>query len=232
MYFSKLQLNPKASPKNLSRLMQKGNYGLHQAIWDVFEKDPDKERDFLYRLNLSSSTASLPEILLLSSQEPRVVGSLKTWLLQSKPFQPQIEEGERFAFSVRVNPVIRKTDAEGKKSDHDVIMDAKMDAKKAGSPASSRAELIRQASLEWLLKRAEGKGFELERQGEDGFCFQAEGYMQHKLFPRGRTSFQFSSVDLQGRLRVRDEELFRQCLFSGLGRARGFGCGLFMIRRV
>lgn len=42
----------------------------------------------------------------------------------------------------------------------------------------------------------------------------------------------FSSVDFTGELQITDAEKFRHTLFNGLGRAKAFGCGLLMVKRL
>jgi CRISPR system Cascade subunit CasE len=61
--------------------------------------------------------------------------------------------------------------------------------------------------------------------------FQAEGYQWHALSRKGRDAG-FSSVDFEGEIEVLDSELFTKALFDGIGPAKGFGCGLMLIRRV
>lgn len=92
-------------------------------------------------------------------------------------------------------------------------------------------ELIRdrmqQAQFEWLRKRGEQHGFVLE----SSMHLQATGYEWKPLPEKGRNAG-FSSVDFEGRLTVLDPERFIQMLNSGLGKARAFGCGLMLVRRV
>jgi len=61
--------------------------------------------------------------------------------------------------------------------------------------------------------------------------FQAEGYQWHAL-PRKGKDAGFSSVDFEGEIEVMDAELFTKALFDGIGPAKGFGCGLMLVRRV
>jgi len=61
--------------------------------------------------------------------------------------------------------------------------------------------------------------------------FQAEGYRWHALPKKGRSAG-FSSVDFDGEVEVTDQNLFVNALFAGIGPAKGFGCGLMLVRRV
>jgi len=88
-------------------------------------------------------------------------------------------------------------------------------------------------SLEhWLTQKGERHGFEVIQATEDERpVFSAEGYMQHRL-PRKGENVGYSSVDFEGKVRVTDAGKFRAALLLGIGRAKGFGCGLMLVRRV
>lgn len=99
--------------------------------------------------------------------------------------------------------------------------------------------------LDWALKAQMDKALETwfagkcERLGcamvRDDYKrrlrFQAEGYQWHAL-PRKGKDAGFSSVDFEGEIEVMDAELFTKALFDGIGPAKGFGCGLMLVRRV
>jgi CRISPR system Cascade subunit CasE len=84
----------------------------------------------------------------------------------------------------------------------------------------------------WLTRKGTANGFKLihdEKRG--GLRFQAEGYRWHALPQKGRTAG-FSSVDFEGLVEVTDPELFVNALYKGIGPAKGFGCGLMLVKRV
>lgn len=85
----------------------------------------------------------------------------------------------------------------------------------------------------WLTKQGETNyGFALLRSSQYGkLKFQAEGYMQHFLPKKGEKA-KFSSMDFEGQLIVTDAMKFKKALFKGIGPAKGFGCGLMLVRRV
>lgn len=83
----------------------------------------------------------------------------------------------------------------------------------------------------WFAGRCERLGFAMVRDGLKGLLkFQAEGYQWHALPKKGRDAG-FSSVDFEGEVEVVDAELFAKALFDGIGPAKGFGCGLMLVRR-
>lgn len=59
--------------------------------------------------------------------------------------------------------------------------------------------------------------------------FQWQAYQAHPLHQKGKHA-QFRSVDLQGKLVVHDPERMLDLIRSGIGAAKGFGCGLMLIK--
>ena len=85
-----------------------------------------------------------------------------------------------------------------------------------------------QALLEWWESRGKTLGFKYQ---PNAGGLQIDSYLQHRI--RGKkTGATFSSVDLSGRLIVEDPDVFLTQLNQGIGRAKAFGCGLMMIRRI
>ncbi|KEQ16233.1 type I-E CRISPR-associated protein Cas6/Cse3/CasE [Endozoicomonas numazuensis] len=80
------------------------------------------------------------------------------------------------------------------------------------------------AAVNWLEKKAEAGGFELEQT-------QATGYLWHSLSTvKQKRNAGYSSMDYQGVLRVTDTNTFVSQLNKGFGPAKRFGCGLMLIR--
>lgn len=91
----------------------------------------------------------------------------------------------------------------------------------------------RDSALEtWLIDRGKTHGFTVVRDGKRGLLkFQAEGYRWHSLPKKGRNAG-FSSVDFDGEIEVIDPTLLVEALFTGIGPAKAFGCGLMLVRRI
>ncbi len=84
----------------------------------------------------------------------------------------------------------------------------------------------------WLTERGKTHGFTVVRDDKRKLLrFQAEGYRWHALSKKGRTAG-FSSVDFEGEIEVSNPALFVEVLFSGIGPAKAFGCGLMLVRRI
>lgn len=231
MYLSRVRVaTGNLDARRASRLMAGDAYGNHQLLWKLFPEQD--ERPFLFRQELETDALhpdarprGLPLFYLLSSVEPVDVPGLLH--CQTKPFRPRLETGMRLGFHLRANPVVARK-AEGRKNSqhHDVLMDAKRAARaEEVTDARQVAQRMDRAALDWLDQRAE----------RAGFCLLAEpqlsAYQQHTLRRRGR-EIHFSSIDYQGALEVTDPERFRETLAGGLGRSKGFGCGLMLVRRL
>lgn len=225
MYFSRIELN-RSGPgvAQLLKKMSADDYRHHQFIWQLFEGA--EERDFIYR---REDTGNWPRYYAVSAREPS--DSYGLWTVETKPYSPKIEEGMALAFSLRVNPVVtRKTDS-GKRVRHDVVMDRKRQLGFKGLPKAERPALqaiMRDAGLDWLQSRAAKHGF-----GFQEGLVTVDGYEQHKSVKRnGNRSISFSTLDFGGLLTVTDRHAFEKALISGIGPAKGMGCGMLMVRRV
>ena len=83
-------------------------------------------------------------------------------------------------------------------------------------------DMIQQTCLEWLQVRAVAHGFKVENVSVDA-------YQQNIA---GAREIRFSTVNFSGELLVTDPERFQRVLFSGLGHAKAFGCGLLLVRNT
>lgn len=218
MYFSRVTLNRAAEPTRLAAVARADAYRAHQYLWELFPGDPEHKRDFLFRRN---DHGAWPEFYLVSARLPEDWDG--AWRIQHKAYQPQIAAGERLAFQLRANPVVTRS-GEGGRKRHDVIMDAKRRLDAAQRPPL--AALVQSEGFAWLDRRAADHGFAL-REAE----VQVDGYQRHELLRRGGR-VRFSSVDFTGLLTVTDPERFRDALYRGIGPAKGFGCGLLLVRRL
>ena len=223
MYISRIQV--KRGPE-LFRLTQSdirdSLYAAHQLLWKVFPRDADAERDFLFR---QEDRAGLPCFFVVSERWPMNDALFK---IESKDYAPQLEVGQRLAFSLTANPVVaRKVEGRKKSTKHDVWMDARKEAKNLGLSQDKWAAHCEAKTCQWLIDRSESLGFEIEEEQ-----FRVDGYYQHQFHRRKGKPIRFSSVDFNGLLTVVDPNRLRQTLFEGVGRSRAFGCGLMLVRRV
>jgi len=223
MYISRMMLNKSTVFKEIFA----SGYALHQAVWNLFTDGPDRNRDFLYRLD---AVGKMPLVYAVSARKPQDVKNV--WHIETKDYSPQIKTGMRLGFSVRVNPVRKK---EGKR--HDVVMDEKYKIRKyiVGDQKQKKQtqEIITEACGRWIEERAQRHGFNILKNGEGELTFRADDYQQvlfHKA--KGGNAVQYSTIDITGTLEVINEQSFTTMLLCGFGPAKGFGCGLMLARRL
>jgi len=224
MFISKVIL--KRGPSLFNLLKQKtgsDGYVVHQLLWGLFPNGGDKKRDFLFH---KDDRGSFPQFLLVSKTEPIERDGIS---VITKPYSPQLVDGQQLAFTLVANPVVSRK-VEGKKHSvkHDVWMDAKFQAKKRGLVGESLAAVCADASKSWLIRQGERCGFLLDRSG-----VAVDGYHQNRFYKRGKmASICHSSINYEGVLTVTESMKFIDMLFSGIGRSKSFGCGLMLVRRM
>lgn len=223
MYFSRAQLNPDAfRSAEFWQQVSANQYEAHRQIWSLFGDGPERKRDFLYRREEHKGP---PTFYLVSAREPRNESDI--WRIQTKTYSPALRPGQRLAFMLRANPVCRKKGDGDKQSRHDVVMEEKTRLKQVGAPAGEwppAAELIQKAGAAWLEKRSEANGFSVEH-------LLVDGYGQQR-FRKGQNDVRISTLDFSGVLTVTDPDLLSDALRKGVGPAKGFGCGLMLVRRL
>lgn len=226
MFFSRVTINAQsADPDELVKLVQGGAYTIHQILWRLFPENPNAKRDFLFRREDGDGG---PFFYMVSKRQPQPINGLIN--VESKPYNPQIQDGQQFAFSLRVNPVITKKTDTGKRVRHDVVMNAKHDLanSSSGEEAFSAGELQYIVGMQWLESRAKKIGFSFNPEQIRVF-----GYQQYQIkTPPSKKHIRFSALDFKGILTVADSNQFCQTLFSGVGPAKAFGCGLMLVRRI
>jgi len=219
MFFSRITLRADASNAAKFWSAFRSTYSLHQAVWNLFGDHADRRRDFLYHVK---EPAAPPTIYALSARRP--VDASGLWQLESKKFDPALHPGMELGFLLRANPVRTR---DGKR--HDVVMEEKQRLKAQGIPRDKwplEAEIIQEAGVRWMESRAEKGGFRIR-------SVRADGYRQHHFAKSGPGhSVSISTLDFTGVLEVMDPSRFQDALRGGFGPAKGFGCGLMLIRKV
>lgn len=219
MYFSRVTLKLNRLPYVMQQKMQNsGPYAIHQWLWQLF---PNQEkRCFLFReerIGKGYQYYLLSEIAPLTNHE--------LFLVETKPYQPKLTVGMKLIFSLRANPVVFKN---GKRSD--VMMNAKYQAKQQGLDNEIK---IRQneAAINWLIKQSEFRGFSLSTTDGQQLDCTVINYTQEQFIKKSNLKpITYSSVDYQGVLTVTDVDLFLNTIYQGVGKSKGFGCGLFLLK--
>jgi CRISPR system Cascade subunit CasE len=227
MYFSKLQLKRNdLDTQRLAAEVCQNSYRPHQLLWKVFATPSQTQRNFLYRQEDSNQW---PVFYVVSEHSPRHDETL--WDVHSKPYAPKLKQGQMLAFSLRANPVIARKDDHGNTRRHDIVMDLKKRIgyqQMADKDKPPLTELSQQAGIEWLARRSEARGFQF-----DPKAVRVDGYQQHQNFKRrAKHPIKYSTLDFTGVLTIQNPIEFEHTLFNGIGPAKGFGCGLLLVRRI
>jgi CRISPR system Cascade subunit CasE len=191
-------------------------YRDHALIWRLFPGD-GVARDFVFR-RLEDERS----FYVVSARPPQPDAGL--FQIQSKPYSPELERGERIRFDLRANPTVSLRKEDGRSRRHDVLMHAKRNA--AIEQAGQLAQALDDAGRGWLLKRAEQWGLSIR----DDSLLQ-NGYRQHRLRRKG-SNIEYSSLDYQGIAEVVDPIRLSTALLEGVGHSKGFGCGLLLVKRI
>lgn len=191
----------------------------HRLVWALFSDGPDRRRDFLWR------EESPGRFLALSTRPPNPLPDV--FDVETKEFAPMLATGDRLGFALRANPVVaRKAEGAARGRRHDVVMDA-LHAVPAGEARRlARPDKVVEAGRAWLMRQGAAHGF----QPED--AVGVDGYEVVRIPRAGGPALRFGRLDFEGILTVTDPPRFLAALAAGLGRARAFGCGLMLIRRV
>lgn len=220
MYFSKITLKPNVNTMDFIHNVCGNSYKEHQVLWKLFNDDPTAQRDFIYRYEPHNNN---PSYYIVSKREPRDLDSI--WDIRTKPYTPHLLAGQRFSFLLRVNPVKTK---DGKR--HDIVMYEKhridyKNLKEDKRPAHQA--VIEKAGSAWITSREKQYGFSV-----DEAAMVIDGYQTHVSSYKKGNKIRYSTLDYRGILTVTEVVGFEKVLMEGIGKAKAFGCGLMLIRRV
>ena len=191
----------------------------HGLIWSLFSDDPQKERDFLFRETREG------HFLIVSHNPPKFDDNI--WEIKTKPYQPSVQNGQRFGFALRVNPTKAiKIEGYEKSKRIDVLMHAK---KQNGGKLS--LEDREEIGLEWLAQKLAREGAKLEKEFSQILQYSNAKLLRKdpNLPPKERFAT-FSFIDVEGVLEVTDANLFQNTLLNGIGHGKAFGLGLLLLR--
>ncbi len=228
MYFSLITPAP-GQERDAAHEWARDAYEEHRWLWRFLPAPPGSPRNFVFRRR---DVEGLPRFYLVSDRLPH--STTPHWLVQARAYEPKLRAGDHLAFELRANPVLTAKNAKGTAARHDVVMHAKTrllqqhqirnwaDWQSPDRP--SLQQLVQTYCGAWLSTRCERLGIAL-----DADALNVDGYAQH-IGKRGE--LRFSTVDFSGHLRVVDPIALRDALFTGIGHAKAFGCGLLLLRPI
>ena len=190
----------------------------HSLVWALFADGADRRRDFLWREMRPG------EFLILAVRPP--TDAHNVFDLEFKPFSPVLRPGQCLGFDLRANPVISVPEKPGQRGKrHDVVMNV-LSKLARGERAAAREAAIRDAGTAWLVRKGTAAGFRV-----DPSRLYIDGYDRVRIPREDTRAVIFSTLSFQGVLTVEDPAQFLAAVLRGFGAAKGFGCGLMLIRR-
>lgn len=210
----------------------------HQLVWSLFSKTGDEKRRseqgmeiplFLFR------EIEPGAFLVVSREAPSDPHDL--WVIEQKDYAPAFEPDQKLGFVLRAFPAV-SVKAPGAK--RGVRTDAIMHAKKPRTMREKGAifgpEDVAAAGLGWLYKREARLGviFDRERCSAGGYReVRIPNPKDDERKQKGRRrDISFHEIDYEGVLTVTDAEKLKAALFTGVGKAKAYGCGLLLVRPV
>lgn len=233
MYLSRIRFKSgSTSHSALVNIQRKGSYVSHQLLWQLFTEQ--KQRNFLFREDQANglySQQGMPEYLVLSQSAP--IQNDELFQIETKLFAPKLNAGDKLAFRLRANPTVSSYAAGSKDKRghrHDVMMHAKKCAQAEGvTDRLILREHMEQAALSWLTKDARTTCLGIRFESQPAVM----AYSQHKTSKNAlHSDISFSTVDYEGVITVTAPDLLINQIAKGIGRAKAFGCGLMLLRRV
>ncbi|MFC6094383.1 type I-E CRISPR-associated protein Cas6/Cse3/CasE [Saccharothrix lopnurensis] len=221
MHLTRFEINP---ARRDARTMLASPQKMHAAVMAAFPPTtaaPERGR-VLWRVDRHQHRVVLfvvsphrPDLTHLVEQ----VGWPTTHTWDTRDYQPlldRITAGQQWAFRLRANPV----------------------SSRRKTPDSTRSQRFGHVTVaqqtDWLLTRAERHGFTVVP-GENKEPDVAVRGREHVTFKRQGADVTLSTAVFEGHLEVVDAEALRTALVTGIGPAKGYGCGLLTlapIRRI
>lgn len=195
-------------------------YLIHQAVADLFGDRED--RGYLFRVLRERgpevvvlTLSAVPPLPLLALRSPDHRRATK---IESKPFEPSIEPGQRLDYELLVNAVKQYVDEETGKTIRRDVWDAVWMAEPE-TPLSPH-----DIYHEWLSGKLDGCARVLDARVTE------RGEVRARR-PGCSQAIAFIAANLVGTLEVVDPERLLGAIAAGFGRSRAFGCGLLCLSR-
>lgn len=213
MYLSRIALNAKrretmqalAIPPLMHGAVEQSFKGERQRnLWRV-----DWMRDNCFLLVLSGEQSDFTQLVGHFGYTDHEQG----W--ETKDYRPllkKLKEGDTWKFRLRANPTQSsfKEKAEGT------------------GRGKVHAHVTQEQQRQWLMKRSENCGFELNEETFDVTHTQWERFPKSR---KGTREVTIRTATFEGLLTITDLEQFTATMTTGIGRAKAYGCGLLTIAR-
>lgn len=197
-------------------------YRTHAAIEGLFGSDAvreDKNCRILWRVD-DSGSPERARLYIVSPEAPAASEAVTRFgvdenAVASKdylPFSSKAAQGDVWRFRLKANPVRRVLVDKGRRPNEGVV-------------GTIQGHVTVAQQLDWLESHAEPNGFCLV----DDVSDVVVSHRSREVFSRAGRKVTLVTVQFDGILRVDDSDKFKHALGFGIGRAKGFGCGLMTI---
>lgn len=206
MYLSLLTLNIRSR----SVVHDQNNpYELHRTIMRAFSTFDHEQERVLFRLEGKYLNKLLVQSTLKPDWQP-LIEKVHYLVKQPeiKPFEEfKFTKGQLLRFKLRANPV------------------------KRDSATRKRVALLKdEERIAWLIRKGPANGFSVDFDMASSHSANWRQFAMPVKDQRKRATLNI--VDFQGVLRVKDENLLNQAVRSGIGPAKGLGCGMLTLARM
>lgn len=215
-HFTRARLQRDGKTGAIASLLAKSSHddAGHALIWTLFPPDT-QTRPFLYREIESGS------YFILSTRPPSDETGL--WVLETKPYAPELDPGDRLGFSLVANATISRP-SPGETGDAPHARGQRVGlltrARERGEPADDTA-------YAWLATRLARAGAQL-----DTDACTVDFDPKRVIRTSEGSKIIFNPARFEGLLTVEAPERFLTALCAGFGRSRAYGLGLMLIRRA
>lgn len=206
-------------------------HAMHAAVSAAFPPDIDStEARLLWRIDRNRNENVL---YIVGPEKPTASGIVEQAGYDTRPAQSldytrflgTLRKGQRWRFELLANPTYSKANN--------------------GKRGKVKAHVSVEHQLEWLYSRADKAGFALAPRANDAvsederarWSVEDETAIVERRtlnFRKGenRRHIRIATARYRGTLEVTDPQLLHSTLTQGIGRARGYGCGLMTLAAV
>ncbi|APE34756.1 type I-E CRISPR-associated protein Cas6/Cse3/CasE [Nocardia mangyaensis] len=225
MYLSRIPLNP---ARAATRRFLTSPQATHAAVLSSFAPSDDTsdhpatdEGRVLWRIDRAENSVNLYAVSPTRPDFTHIIEqagwpTTSTWATRDyRGLLDDLVAGQRWHFRLTANPVRRAMDR--------VINNPAERGRTTGLDADGQ--------LQWLQRKATDHGFEL------GQCASGDSKEPDVIitdrrsvtFQRHSHTVSLSTATFEGTLQVTDPQRLRAALVGGIGRAKGYGCGLITL---